>query len=692
VDSHYTLVSSADPNAPGPNAYVVLQSTGFPIPPWIADGPSSTWIAPQADQSSGNAVGNYDYRTTVNLTGFGPRSAFLSGRFASDNELSDILVNGVTTGINDREHQYRSFTPYTISGRFFHEGLNTIDFIVHNDGGPTGFRNEMGVVAEPTTPTPPLPAGFLDGDVGAVGAAGSADFSNGTYTISASGSDIWGTADAFHYVYQTLSGDGTIVARVDSLGNTDPWAKAGVMIRESMDPGSMFADMVVTPGNGAAFQRRDANGAFAIHTPGPSVQAPYWVELVRTGSVVTGYVSPDGQNWTVVGSDFIPLSANVYLGLAVTAHNNSAVTPATFDEVAVTTQAIYGSQAINSGGGAAGSFAPDTDYTMNFGGTYSVAASVDTSGVTNPAPQAVYQTERWGNFTYTIPHLAPNRLYHVRLHFAEIFWNAPGQRQFNVDINGEQVLTSFDVFSAAGGSDKAVVEDFLAQSDARGEIVIQYNVDAVNFPKSSGIEVLAADGAGTVLATGQAFGATEGQQVTRVVASFTDTDAVGPTNFTPLILWGDGTYSRGDIRKNDQGGFDVVGTHTYAEEGSYVVASRIQDERDNLRIVVRGMADVRDAPIRTQTIRSPNVSPGVPFTVPVAAFTDIDPFGVVADYLAMVDWGDGHTSRGKVVADQSAFEVLGTHRYAAVGDYTVTITTSDRGGQQDTSRLLIHVS
>src|SRR5207244_7166252 len=125
---HYTLVASADPNAPGPNTYVV-PSGSSPFPAWIADGPNSSWIAPQADQSVGNAVGNYDYQTTVDLTGFRANSAAVSGFFASDNELVDIRVNGVSTGISDSVNQYHAFTGYTIGGGFFQAGVNSINSV-----------------------------------------------------------------------------------------------------------------------------------------------------------------------------------------------------------------------------------------------------------------------------------------------------------------------------------------------------------------------------------------------------------------------------------------------------------------------------------------------------------------------------------------------------------------------------------
>ena len=116
VDPHYTLISSADPSTPGPNAYIVDQAPGNPIPPWYADGPASKWIGPQALQNVGNAVGQYDYRTTVNLTGFVAATASLSGQAATDNFLIDILVNGVSTGINESVNQFGSPTAYSIGG------------------------------------------------------------------------------------------------------------------------------------------------------------------------------------------------------------------------------------------------------------------------------------------------------------------------------------------------------------------------------------------------------------------------------------------------------------------------------------------------------------------------------------------------------------------------------------------------
>jgi len=195
--------------------------------------------------------------------------------------------------------------------------------------------------------------------------------------------------------------------------------------------------------------------------------------------------------------------------------------------------------AINSGGGAAGNFVADTDVT---GGTtiYSTSNTIDTSGVTNPAPQAVYQTERSGSdFTYTIPALRPNASYLVRLHFAEFAFNGPGIRLFNVTINGQQVLTNFDIYAAAGGQNKAVVEPFLATADGSGAITIEY-VNVAGGAKSSGIEVLSApplainSGGGAV---GRFVGDTDVTGGTTMYSTTNAIDTSGVTNPAPQAVY-----------------------------------------------------------------------------------------------------------------------------------------------------------
>lgn len=176
-----------------------------------------------------------------------------------------------------------------------------------------------------------LPAGQQSTDIGAPRVAGSAAFSNGTYTITAGGADIWDRADELHFVYQPMTGNGQVTARVASLTNTDAWAKAGVMIRESLSATSRHAMVVTSGGKGYAFQRRQETGAYSVHTSGGSGRAPGWVRLVRTGSLFEAYRSSNGRTWTKIGSDTIAMGGTVYAGLAVTSHNPTAATTAAID-------------------------------------------------------------------------------------------------------------------------------------------------------------------------------------------------------------------------------------------------------------------------------------------------------------------------------------------------------------------------
>jgi regulation of enolase protein 1 (concanavalin A-like superfamily) len=171
-------------------------------------------------------------------------------------------------------------------------------------------------------------------DLGSVGLAGSTTFDGIVHEVKASGADIWGTADAFRYAYTQLSGDGAVVARVVTVQNVNVWTKAGVMIRQALDPASPHASMFVTPGKGLAFQRRKTAAATSVSTSAAGV-APQWVKLARAGQVVTASISSDGVSWTAVGQDTIALSGAVWIGLAVTSHDTTQAATATFDGVAI---------------------------------------------------------------------------------------------------------------------------------------------------------------------------------------------------------------------------------------------------------------------------------------------------------------------------------------------------------------------
>lgn len=180
-----------------------------------------------------------------------------------------------------------------------------------------------------------LPNPWQTSDVGSVGAAGSAAFSSGTFTVRGSGADIWNTADSFRFVYQPLNGNGEIIARVASIQNTDAWAKVGVMMRETLAAGSRHALMCLTPGNGLAFQRRTATGGTSVHTSGGASGAPIWVRLVRSGNTITAFRSTNGTSWIQVATDTVAMASQIFVGLAVTSHANSVINVSTFDNVQV---------------------------------------------------------------------------------------------------------------------------------------------------------------------------------------------------------------------------------------------------------------------------------------------------------------------------------------------------------------------
>lgn len=169
-------------------------------------------------------------------------------------------------------------------------------------------------------------------DIGDVNYPGSGTYDSSTdeFTVLASGSDIWGAADAFHYVYQPFSGDGEIITYVDSTGNSNAWAKAGIMFRQSLDPASPFVMLALTPGGQLVFQLRSDAGDNDAQLTDIPVQGPEWLKLQRYGTIIYAWHSPDGVNWQSAGSLVVPFSDPLYAGLAFTSHDNTILGTALF--------------------------------------------------------------------------------------------------------------------------------------------------------------------------------------------------------------------------------------------------------------------------------------------------------------------------------------------------------------------------
>jgi hypothetical protein len=177
------------------------------------------------------------------------------------------------------------------------------------------------------------------------------DQATGTYTMTGSGADIWNTADQFHFAYKTLTGNCTIIARIDSITNTNAQAKAGVMIRDTLDPGSPLVDAVVSADNRVMFQWRETQSAnmnspeSSTHTVAGAFALPHWIKLTRSGFVFTVQHSADGVTWQDIVPETagdplsmsITMGTTVFVGLAITSHNTSATCEAKISNVSITT-------------------------------------------------------------------------------------------------------------------------------------------------------------------------------------------------------------------------------------------------------------------------------------------------------------------------------------------------------------------
>ena len=175
-------------------------------------------------------------------------------------------------------------------------------------------------------------------DIGSPGKRGSTslDTRTGVWSVAGGGADIAGASDQFHFVSQEFTGDRTFVAQVTAVERTNPYSKAGLMIRDSMQPDAPYAMVFVGPET-VGFEFRTATGrsqSWDGYVPGPGPGESKWVKLVRTGDRIVALHSSDGVRWTQLGkAQTLPISASARAGLAVTAHDNSALNHSTFDHV-----------------------------------------------------------------------------------------------------------------------------------------------------------------------------------------------------------------------------------------------------------------------------------------------------------------------------------------------------------------------
>ena len=190
-----------------------------------------------------------------------------------------------------------------------------------------------------------LPAGWADVDIGSAGIFGSAAYTNGVWTVAGGGTDIWGTSDQFNFLTNALTGDGAVIARVSSQTATDPWAQAGIMIRNDISSGAAEASLLLTPSNGVAFRYRYTPSGATYQVFQTGVTTPEWIRLSRATNTFTANYSTDGISWIQLGTpQVVSMSTSVLAGLAVTAHNNSLISTGAFSSVLIVPGAQRGTQ------------------------------------------------------------------------------------------------------------------------------------------------------------------------------------------------------------------------------------------------------------------------------------------------------------------------------------------------------------
>src|SRR6185437_10937153 len=184
------------------------------------------------------------------------------------------------------------------------------------------------------------PGNWTCTDVGPAIPTGSQDYYNGTWSVLAGGKDIFGTVDEMHMIGQTLNGDGSISVHVSSQGDTDPWAKAGLVVRTDTSQGSAYYGIFVTPEtNGTVVQFRPTANAATTQVAGNTSKAPLWLKITRSGNTFTAFTSTDGKTWTAYpgATESIPaIPTSAMVGMASSSHSQFGTNTTNFDSLAVT--------------------------------------------------------------------------------------------------------------------------------------------------------------------------------------------------------------------------------------------------------------------------------------------------------------------------------------------------------------------
>jgi len=297
---HYVVAATHAAGASPDSASV--NATTLPLPPAT---PSGLAAIP------GNAQVTLSWSSVSGATGYNLKRATVSGGpytvIASDLASPSFTDTGLTNG-------------------------TTYYYVVNaaNTGGTSADSSEVSAVPDG------LPSPWVTADIGTTGLAGSAEFANNAYTVHGAGS-FGGTTDGFRYLYQPLSADGSIIARISTLEDTGSSARVGIMIRDTLNNNARMAALSVTGSGAYKWMRRTSTGGNVSNTNSNSGTAPnLWIRLVRVGNTITAAKSTNGTSWTTIGSATVTMASSCYIGLAVSSGSTTTLNTSVFDNVTAT--------------------------------------------------------------------------------------------------------------------------------------------------------------------------------------------------------------------------------------------------------------------------------------------------------------------------------------------------------------------
>jgi outer membrane protein assembly factor BamB len=321
VSAHITSQASTDPWA---KAGVMMRLTTDPGSPYyalLATPGNGIVVQYRATQGGGAQQGASIPAGTVPAYLMVSRAGNTYSAFTSSDGINWTLVPGSSVTLANMS------------------GSNMAGLVVTSHNGGLMGSATFDTVNISTTIV--CPAGWTCADIGSPTPVGTQSASNDTWTVQAGGSDIFGTADQFHYVWQQLTGDGSVSAQVVSQTNTSSNAKAGVMLRLTSDSGSPFYDAVVTPGHGVFIQyRKSQGGGTQSGVNLTTLTVPIYLMVARAGTTFTAYTSSDGVNWTLVPGSSVTLAnmtGTLLAGIAATSHNTTKLSTVVFTTVTLNT-------------------------------------------------------------------------------------------------------------------------------------------------------------------------------------------------------------------------------------------------------------------------------------------------------------------------------------------------------------------